>query len=79
MKFKNIIIHDAYLPKDFILFLKENNAYEKYIHNLSTIKSNNFNKKIKKRDLILYAFKWKTTKEGHIFWEDIYHKWMKKY
>lgn len=75
MKFKVITIHDVALPANFVSFLKENNAYGKYIHNLNTIKSKNFNKEIQNRDLIICAFKWILTNEGDKFWRDIHYKW----
>jgi len=76
--------------RKLIKFLKENNAYEKFIYNLfENLKDAkakgasgfHFRKKIKvlndteNYDQIENAFTWSTTPEGRIFWENLHIKY----
>jgi len=70
----------------FIRFLKDNNAYEKYMEN-SMIKNQrwfsvhkyiepNKIKELSKYDWIVKAFNWLNSKDGDAFWNDLNEKWM---
>ena len=71
--------------KLFFAFLKKNDIYEKWIHNLlnghpmDDIKWwNCFNKKLYGNNCgraIICAFCWCETKEGFDFWSELNHKW----
>ena len=77
--------HDNILRKRFFAFLKENNAYDKWIHNLLDGHPiddinwwDNYNQLLygnKSYWAILNAFEWKHTKEGQDFWFYLYCKW----
>ena len=70
---------DNILRKRFFAFLKENNAYDKWIYNLrhkgwwsvspQNLYEDNSNEAISR------AFFWGDTKEGHEFWSELNHKW----
>ena len=68
------------IKKRFIIFLKANNAFEKYMKN-ANIEKNNMRTFL---DCELNApyflggcFIWQDTEEGHFFWEIIDKKWKK--
>lgn len=73
--------------KQFITFLKENNAYSAYRHNIKTPnfpkeRTNELANLVNKFEgecsqLMDYSFDWVITKEGHTYWGDLYIKWMK--
>ncbi len=55
-------------------FLIENNCLESYIQNMKNYKS--FNAYIEApRSLIIRAFKWTDTKEGHSYWSNRHSRW----
>jgi len=70
----------------FIQFLKVNNAYEKYMHNVKIenqrwddIKNYIKLEELKKQtpfDWICYAFDWELQKEGNDFWGYLNDKWL---
>jgi hypothetical protein len=69
---------DEILNKKFVKFLKDNNAYDKFITNLNIV-----NKPIeifcddsKKKSYINRSFIWFQTKEGFDFWENLNVKWI---
>lgn len=70
--------------QEFIHFLKENNAYEKYIHNFNNQKGritkgcvflSDSDNITKGKSFVTGAFFWDQTKEGYSFWFDINKKW----
>ena len=76
---------DKLFRRHFFAFLKENNAYDKWLYNLldghpmDDIKWwNCFNKKLYGNNCgraILNAFEWKDTKDGLVFWSNLNSKW----
>lgn len=75
--------------KLFIHFLKENNAYEKFIYNFKNRTKGKQEYFIRSRNLTLmkyistthilsyvtHSFDWHTSPESDIFWRGIAHKW----
>lgn len=71
----------------FITFLKENNAYSAYKHNIRTPNfsselTNDLANLVNRFDgecdeLISYSFNWKMTKEGGSYWYHLHLKWLK--
>lgn len=73
----------------FVHFMKQNNAYEKYLHNYKSDKIyrisffsyqkevpfNYFITKTRKESFISCAFDWEKTKEGWAFWNSLSYKW----
>lgn len=73
-----IYITDNYYK--FIKFLKENRAYEKYIHNRFDPEINTFYRNIIESEYsyINHAFTWNEPlekREGYEFWLDLYYRW----
>ena len=68
------------LKKQFIQFLKDNNAYYEFEHNLSTkfhYYISMFSLK-QSTSIIDDAFIWRETREGFSFWSEIDQKWRKQ-
>lgn len=68
------------LLKDFIYFLRVNNAYTAYRHNIILNKPNLFFE-VEKRgeeELLQAAFCWSVTKEGYDYWAELHNKWLIK-
>lgn len=68
------------LKKQFIQFLKDNNTYEEFKHNLST-KFQHYISKFSlyhSTSIIDDAFYWSETREGFSFWSEIDKKWRKQ-
>lgn len=66
----------------FLRFLKNNNAFSAYCKNCQSQTTRPFPVfrginvfKLKKKDLIMYAFAWHRTPEGYKFWEKLDKKW----
>lgn len=70
------------IKKEFVRFLKENNAYMKYRINLKNYCMNNSDffhlPKTSGNKLLGYAFFWDETKEGYTFWKELNNKWQRK-
>ena len=76
---------DKLFRKRFFSFLKENNAYDKWIYNLRKRNPSNeiwwwndfYQILYEDRCLraIICAFFWGNTKEGLYFWSELNHKW----
>ncbi len=76
---------DVLCRKRFFAFLKENNAYDKWLYNLlkrHPIEDigwwDNYNQLLYENECywaILNAFEWKHTKEGLVFWSNLNSKW----
>ena len=72
------------IKQQFIRFLKENNAYEEYIHNFNNRKEednkvcpkNKFFSKTEPLDFIDSAFNWSNSHEHFLFWENLNGKWI---
>lgn len=76
-KYKKIIS----IKQLFIHFLKQNNAYEKYMRSLNKKYGGvSFESLIKTSDENCYvsnAFIWNRTPEGNLFWLEINDQWVK--
>lgn len=71
----------------FIQFLKKNNAWEKYIHNLRCSYRENYSAqtlfsliciypKLKRPGLFIMSdFQWSASLEGYDYWDSLYTKW----
>ena len=74
--------------RHFFAFLKENDAYDKWIHNLFNRHPiddinwwDNYNQLLygnKYDKAITYAFIWDETKEGYQFWDNLNNEWIIK-
>lgn len=65
-------INGVVLPSDFIVFLKENNIYTKYINNFKKAK-NLYNQQFHKSDLMM-TFNWPSNEIK--FWSKMDRKWL---
>lgn len=66
--------------KKFTRFLKENNCYNEYFNNYDICDVHNrFLRLIinNYRQLFLFSFNWRKTKEGYKFWSNLDNKWFK--
>ena len=71
---------DNILRKRFFAFLKENNAYDKWVYNLKHEALNSDSTcqwlfEDNSNEAINCAFFWGDTKEGYEFWSELNHKW----
>lgn len=60
----------AYLNKDIVQFLTNNQALNKYIDNC-------YNQRVHKADInkIRGAFDWDNTQEGYVYWRTLHHNY----
>jgi hypothetical protein len=70
--------------KFFVNFLKEKNAYCKYIRNLLLDKgypyySKYIKENISSRGIFSMSFIWEKTKEGHDYWSELDEEYKKRY
>lgn len=79
--------------EEFFRFLKDKDVFENYVEYVSkeeyfahsfNIRRNDFKtineffKNVDYTDLVLHAFIWRRTREGHEFWENIHREWFIK-
>lgn len=68
--------------KFLVRFLKEENAYGKYIHNLFLEKGYHYGTFLKMymdSGILNNSFFWKDTKEGYNYWRKLHEKFVEKY
>lgn len=88
--YDNLEQKSYYCKKHFIYFLKQNNAYEKYIYNFEQedarkfrrwstahTDSKSFFKICNISDYVNKAFHWDCTQQGYDFWLDLHMIWEK--
>lgn len=68
---------EKYIHEEFVIFLKENDAYDKYMKNRFDPEGNIEYRKIiyPKQKYIIKAFSWAFASEGYDYWDNLHDKW----
>ena len=64
------------MKKEFKKFMKDIGAWEKFKDNLK-YDFKDLSENVPAEEYILSGFMWRGTKEGHDYWELVYHLWEK--
>ena len=69
--------------EEFMVFLKEKGAYASFLYNVYKRRFGGYDlfpsgtdKTVILKSLIIFAFTWAETKEGHEYWQNLHKEWI---